>query len=85
MAIDKPLHNTIHAKMRDIPVPRQVSAERALKQLELLEFYHAIGPEDDILKRLEILASLFDCSNQPTADAFRKQIIVVCEHILGPP
>ncbi len=45
----------------------------ALNQLMMLEQSGAISDDDDIEKRLMILAALFDCVEQPTADAFRKQ------------
>lgn len=39
----------------------------------MLEQAGAISDDDNIEKRLMVLAALFDCVEQPTADAFRKQ------------
>ena len=71
------LHRKIHEKMREVPVPSETSAKFALDHLEYLKCYGGIRPDDPIEKRLSILAALFDCSNQPTADAFRKQLNII--------
>lgn len=71
--------------MEYIPVPSDMSAECALNQLVLLEQRGGISCEDGIEKRLMVLAALFDCSDQPTADAFRKQLSIVHEFNNKPP
>lgn len=73
------LHKKLHLEISDIPVPSESSAKSALKQLEMLAEYNAISEYDSIERRLGILASLFDCSDQETADAFRKQLDIVRE------
>lgn len=73
------LHKKLHLEVSDVPVPSESSAKSALKQLEMLEEYNAISEYDSIERRLDILASLFDCSDQETANAFRKQLEVVRE------
>ncbi len=73
------LHHFIHARMSYIPVPEQRSAKYALMQLDILEKSGGISESDPIEKRLLILAALFDYSDQPTADAFRKQLRLVRE------
>ena len=73
------LHKSIHAKVVTIPVPRSSSAECALSQLQMLERNGAIHANDPLERRLLILAALFDCIEQPTADAFRKQLALVHE------
>ena len=73
------LHKKLHIEMPDIPVPSDSSAKSALKQLEMLEQYSVISEFDSIERRLDLLASLFDCSDQATADAFRKQLEIVRE------
>lgn len=73
------LHRHIHLNMPGIPPPRWRSAKSALEQLGYLEKYDAISEFDSIEKRLRILAALFDCSDQPTADGFRKQLEIVQE------
>lgn len=67
-----------------VPIPRDINALRALEQLRLLERYGAISDEDNIERRLEILAALFDCVEQPTADAFRKQAKIVHDFYTKP-
>lgn len=62
-----------------MPVPQNASAKAALEQLENLEKYSAISEFDSIERRLDLLASLFDCSDQATADAFREQLRIVRE------
>lgn len=78
------LHKKLHLEMPDIPVPSDSSAKSALKQLEMLEQYSAISEFDSIERRLELLATLFDCSDQATADAFRKQLDIVREFRKSP-
>ena len=73
------LHRKIHLELPAIPPPKDSSAKDALFQLEMLERFSAISEYDYIERRLELLASLFDCSDQETADAFRKQIQIVRE------
>lgn len=79
------LHKMIHLEVLDIPVPKDSSAKSALEQLEFLEKFSAISEYDSIERRLELLASLFDCSDQETADAFREQIRIVHEFKKAPP
>ena len=74
------LHKRIHLELNDVPIPKDSSARDALRQLEFLEEYSAISEYDSIERRLELLASLFDCSDQPTADGFREQLRIVCEY-----
>ena len=71
------LHKFIHQNMANVPVPREISARQALEQLRMLEKANAIHDYDPIEKRLALLASLFDCIEQPTADGFRKQLELV--------
>ena len=78
------LHKKLHLGVPDIPTPRDSSAKSALKQLEMLEQYSAISEYDSIERRLELLATLFDCSDQPTADAFRRQLDIVREFRKSP-
>ena len=73
------LHKAIHRRVDSVPVPRPVNAHDALLQLQKLSMYGAISESDPIEKRLEVLISLFDCVEQPTADAFREQLKVVHE------
>ena len=63
--------------MSGVPVPKDYSAKQALEQLLMLEKANAIHDDDPIEKRLNLLASLFDCIEQPTADGFRKQLELV--------
>lgn len=79
------LHRFIHANMAGIPVPTEKNANFVLDQLRMLEDYGAISDEDTIEKRLVVLASLFDCSEQPTADAIRKQLQIVYRFKNEPP
>lgn len=71
------LHHVIHEFVGDIPAPKEFNARSALEQLRMLEHYGAISDDDPIEKRLKLLAALFDCCDQPTADAFRAQLEVV--------
>ena len=71
------LHKMIHQNVPYVPVPRDSNAREALRQLQNLESYCAIGPNDPLEKRLRILISLFDYIEQPTADGFRAQLDVV--------
>lgn len=73
------LHREIHERINQIPPPSQEGARSALWQLRYLERYGGISESDSIEKRLIVLIALFECSEQPTADAFKKQLEVVRE------
>lgn len=79
------LHKAIHRVVDNVPVPKAANARAALDQLIRLETYGAIHEWDPIEKRLSLLIALFDCVEQPTADAFRKQLQVVHEYKKAPP
>ena len=78
------LHRKIHENMRQIPPPRPESAKNVLWHLQYLEKHGGIKPDDPIEKRLKVLIALFDCNEQPTADALRKQLEIVCESKKAP-
>ena len=79
------LHHQIHVEVEHVPEPKDESAAFALEQLHILEGYGAISDDDPIEKRLNLLASLFDYSDQPTADGFRAQLKVVYQFKNKPP
>ena len=79
------LHREIHKEVGYIPVPKYQNAKDALAQLRILEERGAISDNDPLEKRLCILAFLFDCCDQPTADGFRKQLEVVRKFRYKPP
>lgn len=79
------LHRYIHRNMTSIPVPREIAAKGALDQLRYLEKFGAISDDDPIEKRLMLLAALFDCIEQPTADGFRQQLELVHKFYAKPP
>lgn len=78
------VHKSIHALVPTVPPPRDVSAKYALDQLRYLDNVGAITENDTIERRLELLVFLFDYIEQPTADAFRKQLKIVCEYQKAP-
>ena len=78
------LHRAIHKRVDSVPAPKATNAKSALEQLHKLEVYGAIHEDDTIEMRLELLAALFDCVEQPTADAFRRQLQVVHEYQKAP-
>lgn len=79
------LHKEIHESLRDVPAPKPINAAEALKHLRFLTARGAIGEDDPIEKRLAILAALFDYCEQPTADAFRKQLEIIHRCKKAPP
>ena len=79
------LHREIHAKISLIPIPSQRSAKNALVHLKMLEKYGGINENDSIEKRLNVLIALFDYVEQPTADALKKQLIIVRKFNERPP
>ncbi len=79
------LHRRIHEFMADVPAPSGANAKDALASLRTLEKYGAISNSDPIEKRLTVLAALFDCVEQPTSDAFRKQLQIVHDSKKAPP
>lgn len=60
-----------------VPVPKAINARSALEQLRTLERYEVIHETDSIERKLEVLIALFDCAEQPTADALKKQLDIV--------
>lgn len=78
------LHPYIHSNLKNVPAPKGVCAKSALLELDNLEKHNAISPNDGIEKRLKILVALFECSDQPTADAFKRQLEVVRKFYRGP-
>lgn len=78
------LHHLIHTKMKCIPVPSNKSAKSVLFHLNLLINAGVIHYDDPIEKKLKILIALFDCIEQPTADAFREQLNIICEYKNNP-
>ena len=78
------LHKYIRQNMTHIPVPSEIAARNTLDQLLYLERFGAISDDDPIEKRLMLLAALFDCIAQPTADGFRRQLQIVHEFYTKP-
>lgn len=74
------LHAKIHEFLGDIPRPKEINAKDALDQLRTLNAYGALKKSDPIELRLAVLASFFDCADQPTADALRAQREIVCKY-----
>lgn len=79
------LHRRIHTLVPYVPVPKSVNALAALEQLRSLERYDAIHDTDPIERRLMLLIALFDCVEQPTADAFRAQLEIAREFYIKKP
>lgn len=79
------IHKHIHLEVPDVPAPKDSSAKSALEQLGYLEQYGSITEFDSLERRLDVLAALFDCSDQPTADAFRAQLEVARKLKKSPP
>lgn len=78
------MHRKIHDNMKQIPPPSQENAKSVLWHLQYLERYGGISDRDPIEKRLQVLIALFDCSEQPTADALKKQLDIVRESKKAP-
>ena len=79
------LHYEIHQSLSHVPVPKEVSTQDALYQLRMLKRYGAIKDEDPIELRLKVLIALFECCDQPTADALKKQLDIVNKFYTQPP
>ena len=71
------LHRQIHTIVKLIPPPKPLNAKEALWHLNMLLKNGGINENDKLEKRLSVLIALFDCVEQPTADALRKQLEVV--------
>ena len=79
------IHRYLHTHLACIPAPHGGIVDEVLKHLNLLESYGAIGPDDPIEKRLKVLIALFECVEQPTADALKEQLRLVYEFNKAPP
>jgi len=71
------LHRELHSLIMTIPVPRYCSIRSATEQLKMLEKYGAIKNTDPIDKRLRVFIALFECIEDPTADALKAQLEIV--------
>ena len=71
------LHRYLHTHLAYIPDERCV--QDMVDCLKFLEDNKAIGPKDQLEKRLAILISLFELVEQPTADALKEQLKIVHE------
>jgi hypothetical protein len=79
------LHKFIHENMHEVPTPNEAAAEAAYEQLIFLERHGVLHDDDPLERRLMILAALFDCTAQETADGFRKQLSLVQSYKNRPP
>ena len=73
------LHRYLHTHLGCIPIPDEYIVDKVLKQLQYLEEYGGISLDDPIEKRLKVLIALFECVEQPTADALKEQLRLVYE------
>lgn len=73
------LHKQIHDKIKTVPVAHELSVACALEQISILEKRGAIAPDDSIEQRLVLLIALFECIEEKTADALKKQLEIVRE------
>lgn len=71
------IHRYLHTHLAYIPTPRAMVAKDVLYHLDLLKKYGGIKDDDPLEKRLQVLIALFDCVEQPTADALREQLSLV--------
>lgn len=78
------IHRYIHNHLAFIPLPKSCSVEYALYQLETLEQYGVISQDDSVERRLSILIALFECADQPTADALKEQLKLIHEFKKAP-
>lgn len=79
------LHQFIHDNMSHVPPPSELAAEQIYMQLLYLDGAGVLHDTDPIERRLKLLAGLFDCIAQPTADAFREQADIVRRFYEKPP
>lgn len=79
------IHRYIHTHLAYIPVPKVFNVESVIFQLKCLEKHEVISLEDPIERRLAILIALFECIEQPTADALKEQLRLVHEFKKAPP
>lgn len=73
------IHRYIHTHLAYIPTPMGSTINDVLFHLDYLQRYGGISDNDPIEKRLKVLIALFDCVEQPTADALKEQLRLVCE------
>lgn len=78
------LHERLHAEVPGIPVPNGDSVKHALDQIDYLSNFGAISEKDNAEKRLSVLIALFDCVEQPTADALKEQLKIIREYYKTP-
>lgn len=71
------LHANIHKELRSIPCPSGQSAAMAYDHIRLMDKYGALSLDDPIEKRLNLLIGVFDCIEQPTANALRRELEII--------
>lgn len=82
--LPRDLHEKLHAEVSSVPVPSENSIKHALDQMDYLARFKAISEKDNAEKRLSVLIALFDCIEQPTADALKKQLKIIREYYKTP-
>lgn len=63
-----------------VPVPEHYSAKIVLEKLDKLEKAGVISDSDSFEKRLNLLATLFEGIEEPTAEALKLQLKLVREY-----
>lgn len=79
------IHRYIHTHLAYIPAPKEFNVHSVLFQLKCLEKHGVISTEDPIERRLAIFIALFECIEQPTADALKEQLRLVHDFKKAPP
>ena len=79
------LHKFIHDNMNGVAVPDDRVARYAYQQLLDLDKRGVLHDDDSIEKRLTLLIALFEYVAEPTAEDFRKQLIIIQSYKDKPP
>lgn len=82
--LPRELHENVHAVVPEVPTPRGDTAGYVKEQLDYLLDFGAISINDSFEKRLSVLIALFECIEQPTADALKKQLQLAHEFYKTP-
>ena len=75
--IDNDLHQALHDSCGEVPIPRKISSDEALDQLEFLNRYGVIHLDDPIEKRLGLLIFLFEYVEPEVVEALEQQFRIV--------
>ena len=67
------LHKEIHSEIPEVPIPKECICESVYNQLKILWEFGAIGDDDSLQKRVDLLVFCLKCVADETVEVLEKQ------------